>query len=107
MVIVQKIGAVHYLDKEIRILSDDIIGASNRASSETHGDERGRFSPLDATADCIARSTIEAEKSGEKEVMEEHSRGSDYINVQRLNENERNESDGGGDRVEEIGRAHV
>jgi hypothetical protein len=43
---------------------------------------------------------MEAKKSGEDEVSEEHTRGSDYINVQRLNENERNESDGGCDRGE-------
>jgi len=57
-VIVKKIGAVDYLDKETKILSDNIIGASNRASSEAHEDERCRFVPPDATAKYIVRSTV-------------------------------------------------
>jgi len=40
------------------------------------------------------------EKNGEEEVIEEPNRDNDYINVQGLNDNERNYSDGGGDRGE-------
>ena len=89
-----------YLDKETRILSYNKIRASNGALSKAHGDESGRFVPQDATGEYIVRCTTEAEKNGEEEVIEEHNRGNDYIHVQRLNDNERNESDGGGDRGE-------
>jgi hypothetical protein len=93
-VIVQKTEGAEYFAKDIMIPGDTIIGASNTVASEVYGCERGRRVPPDATAEY---GTIFLYTAGEVEGLEEHPSSSEFNNVDRFNENERNESDGVGD----------
>ena len=86
-VIVKKLGGAEYFQEDGRIASDTIIGASNRVASEADGRERGRWVPLDATAEYGTRVLYTV---GEVKGLEEHPSSSEFNNVDRLNENKRN-----------------
>ncbi len=83
-----------YLHKKTINFSPNRIGASNGGLTEADGDERGSCVPSDATAENIVRRIVVAEDDGEEEEPVEHNRGCGSINVERLYENERNESNG-------------
>ncbi len=97
--IIQKIGGAEYYPEDRRILGDTIIGASNTVASEADGGERGRCVALPATAEYC---TKELHTGGEEEGLEEHPSSSEFNNVDRKTQNERNESDGVGDIGEEF-----
>jgi hypothetical protein len=98
-VIVHKLGGVDYFQENIRIPGDTVIGASNKVASEVDGGERGRYVPLDVTAEYGSRVLYTA---SEVEGLEKHSSSSEFNNVDLLTENERNESDGVGDIGKEL-----
>ena len=98
-VIVQKIGGAEYFQEDRRIPGDTIIRASNTVASEADGGGIGRRVPLNATTEYGTRVLY---TSNEVDGLEEHPSCSEFSNVDRLNENERNESDRVGDIGEEF-----
>ena len=98
-VLIQKIGGAQYFPENRSILGDTIIGPSNTVASEADGGERRRRVPLSATAED---GTKVLHTGGEEEGLEEHPSSSEFNNVDRQTQNERNDSDGVGDIGEEF-----
>ena len=64
MVLVQRIGAVEYFEKEIMISSDKIMGTSNGSLLKADGGERGRCVTPDATAEYGGMVVYDGEEEG-------------------------------------------
>jgi hypothetical protein len=97
--IIQKISGADYFPEDKRIPCDTKTGASNTVASEANGGKRERCVPPSVTAEYGTRVLYTA---GEVEGLEGDPSSSEFNNVDRLNENERNESDGVSDIGEEF-----